>query len=112
MRKTLCIISNILLSSLYISTSWMVSAAALFYLVAIGWDWTSPAQALWAIATALIALTPIFCIVGIVVSIVKWSRERYLGAFLWQFLPFATCTLSIPLFLLPVWIEALVGMFS
>ena len=35
MRKTLCIISNILLSSFYISTSWMVSAAALLYITAL-----------------------------------------------------------------------------
>lgn len=112
MRKTICVISNILLSCLYASTSWMISAAAIFYLVAIGWDLSSPAQVLWVVAISLIALTPIFCILGIIISIVKWSRKRYLGAFLWQFLPFGTCMLSIPLFLLPVWLEALVGLFT
>ena len=105
MKKTICIIGNILLSSLYLSTSWMVSAAALFYLIAIGWDWTSPAQIVWVAATALIALTPIFCILGIILSIVKWAKERYLGAFLVQFLPFGTLGFSVLLFLVPVWIS-------
>lgn len=112
MRKVLCIISNIILSYFYLSTSWMVSAAALFYLVAIGWDWSSPAQIVWVVATALIVLTPLFCILGIIISIVKWSRERYLGAFFWQFLPFGTISLSVVLFLVPVWIEALMGIFA
>lgn len=105
MRKTLCIISNILLSYFYISTSWMVSAAALFYLVGIGWDWTSPAQIIWVVATALISITPIFCILGIALSIVKWRKGRYLGAFVVQFLPFGTMGLSVLLFLLPVWLQ-------
>ena len=107
MRKAICIISNVILSSLYLSTSWMISLAAWFYLIAVNWDWSSM-QVLWVIGTALIALTPLFCIVGIIVSVVKWSRERYLGAFLWQFLPFGTMGISIPFFLAPVWLEALV----
>ena len=86
MKKVLCIISNIILSSLYISTSWMISAAALFYLVVIGWDWSSM-QVFWVVATTIIAFTPIYCILGIVLSIKRWLKERYLSAFLWQFLP-------------------------
>ena len=105
MKKAICIISNVLLSGFYISTSWMVSAAALFYLVALGWDWTSSAQIIWAVATALIVLTPLFCLLGIIISIVKWSRERYFGAFLVQFLPFATMGISVLLFMIPVWLQ-------
>ena len=104
MRKAICIISNILLSYFYISTSWMISAAALFYLLALNWQ-ASVAEAFWFVGTALIAATPIFCILGIILSIVKWSRERYLGAFLVQFLPFGTIGLSVPLFLIPVWLQ-------
>ncbi len=105
MKKALCIISNIILSYFYISTSWMVSAAALFYLVGIGWDWTSPAQVLWVVATGLIALTPIFCALGIILSIVQWVKEHYVASFLVQFLPFGTIGLSVLLFLVPVWLQ-------
>ena len=108
MKKAVCIISNVILSYFYISTSWMVSTAALFYLVAIGWDWTSLAQILWVVATALIALTPVFCILGIILSIIQWVREHYLRAFLIQFLPFGTMGVSVLLFLLPVWVSNLV----
>ena len=108
MKKAMCIISNVLMSSFYISTSWMVSAAALFYLIALDWDWTSLAQAIWIVATTSIALTPIFCLLGIILSIVKLIKERYLGAFLWQFLPFGTLGLSVLFFLLPVWISNLI----
>ena len=105
MKKAICIISNVILSGFYISTSWMVSAAALFYLVALGWDWTSLAQIIWIIATTLIAATPIFCLLGIIISIVKWVRERYLGAFLVQFLPFGTIGVSLLLLMLPIWLQ-------
>ena len=83
----------------------MVSAAALFYLVGIGWDLSSAPQVLWVVATALIALTPIFCILGMIISIVKWSRQHYLGAFFGQFLPFGTIGLSVLLFLAPVYLN-------
>ncbi len=112
MKKVLCIISNIILSYFYLSTSWMVSAAALFYLVAIGWDWSSPIQVFWVVATTIIVFTPIYCILGIVLSVKRWIKERYLSAFLWQFLPVGTISLSVVLFLVPVWIEALMGIFA
>ncbi len=103
MKKVICIISNALLSYLYISTSWMVSAAAIFYMTGIGWDPTSPIQVCWTLGCGIIALTPIFCILGIVFSILKWRKERYLGAFLIQFLPFATLALSILFFIVPIY---------
>ena len=107
MKKVICIISNSILSYFYLSTSWMVSAAALFYLVAIGWDWSSPMQLLWVIATTVIVFTPIYCILGIVLSVMQWRKGRFLSAFLVQFLPFGTIGVSAVLFLVPVWIEAL-----
>ena len=103
MKKAICIISNILLANLYISTSWMVSAAALFYMAALDLQ-NSTVEVLWFVGLCIIALTPIFCILGIVISIVKWVKERYLGAFLVQFLPFGTLALSVLFFIVPVWI--------
>ena len=107
MRKTICIISNILLSSLYISTSWMVSAAALFYLVAVGWELTSFIHVCWMLGCGIIALTPIFCILGIVFSILCWRKERYLGAFMVQFLPFGALTLSALFFVVSIYLAKL-----
>ena len=102
MKKAICIISNILLSYFYISTSWMVSAAALFYMAAL--DLQNPTvEVLWFVGLCIIALTPIFCILGIIISIVKWIKERHLCAFLIQFLPFGTLAISVPLFLIPIW---------
>ena len=103
MKKAICIISNILLANLYISTSWMVSAAALFYMAALDLQ-NSTVEVLWFVGLCIIALTPIFCILGIVISIVKWVKERYLSAFLVQFLPFGTMAISVLFFLVPVWV--------
>ncbi len=104
MRKIICIISNIILSNFYISTSWMISLAALFYMTGIGWDPTSPIQICWVLGCGIIALTPIYCILGIVFSILSWRKEHYLGAFLVQFLPFATLAFSVLFFVVPIYL--------
>ena len=109
MKKTICIISNIVLSYFYISTSWMVSAAALFYFVAVGWEMTSFIHICWMLGCGMIALTPIFCILGIVLSILRWRKERYLRAFLVQFLPFATLVLSVLFFIVPIYLVNICG---
>ena len=103
MKKAICIISNILLANFYIATSWMVSAAALFYMAALDLQ-NSTVEVLWFVGLCIIALTPIFCILGIVISIVKWVKERYLCAFLIQFLPFGTLAVSVLFFLVPIWV--------
>ena len=109
MKKIICIISNILLASLYISTAWMVSAAALFYLVAVGWELTSFVHVCWMLGCGIIALTPIYCILGIVFSILSWRKESYLGAFLVQFLPFGTLAFSVLFFLVPIYLTNFIG---
>ena len=81
----------------------MVSAAALFYITALNFQ-ASVVEAFWCVAFGIIILTPIFCILGIVLSIVKWKKERYLGAFLVQFLPFGMIGISILLFLAPIYL--------
>ena len=103
MKKAICIISNIVLSYFYISTSWMVSAAALFYITALNFE-GSVVEGFWCVALGIIILTPLFCILGIVLSIIKWRKEHYVRAFLWQFLPFATLGLSILLFVVPIYV--------
>ena len=56
-----------------ISTSWMVSAAALFYITALNFE-ASLVEAFWCVALGIIILTPLFCILGIVLSTVKWRK--------------------------------------
>ena len=103
MKKTICIISNIILSYFYLSTSWMLSLAALFYITALNFK-ASVVEAFWVVALGIIILTPIFCILGIILSILKWRKEHYVRAFLWQFLPFVTLALSVVLFLAPIYL--------
>ncbi len=102
MKKIICIISNVVLSYFYVSTSWMVSLAALFYITALNFQ-ASIVEAFWCVALGIIILTPIFCILGIVLSILRWRKDHYVSAFLWQFLPFATLGLSVVLFLAPIY---------
>ena len=86
-----------------ISTSWMLSLAALFYITALNFE-ASLVEAFWCVALGIIILTPLFCILGIVFSIIKWRKEHYVRAFLWQFLPLATLGLSILLFVVPIYV--------
>ena len=103
MKKALCIISNILLSIFYLQTSWMVAAAAIFYLVAVDWSVFDPLQIVFVIAIVLVALTPLFCALGILLSVIQWNKGRYLAAFLVQFLPFAIFILAAMVVLLFVY---------
>lgn len=101
MKKIICIVSNVVLSYFYISTSWMLSLAALFYISALNFQ-ASIVEAFWCVALGIIILTPIFCILGIVLSVVKWRKEYYVRAFFWQFLPFATLGISAVLLVAPI----------
>jgi len=108
MKKAICIISNIILSYFYLSTSWMLSLAALFYITALNFQ-ASIVEAFWCVALGIIILTPLFCILGIVLSIIKWRKEHYVHAFLWQFLPFATLAFSLLLFVVPIYLVNIFG---
>ena len=111
MKKALCIVSNILMSLLYIETSWMVSAAALFYLIGVGWNLSEPFQIVCMMALGLVALTPVFCIVGIVLSVKQRKKEHYLAAFIAQFLPFGTFALAAAVVLVFVYVGNFVEYF-
>ena len=109
MRKIICIVSNVVLSYFYISTSWMVSLAALFYITALNFQ-ASVVEAFWCVALGIIILTPLFCILGIVLSILRWRKERYVRAFLWQFLPFFTLGISAVLLVAPIYFVNLLNL--
>ena len=101
MRKFLCIVSNIILTIVYIPMSWF--ASLLMWAAFDGYieNWTFSFDGIISfLFIALFFLTPVFSLLGIVISIVKWVKNRYLGAFLVQFLPFGTLALGFVLFLI------------
>ena len=101
MRKFLCIVSNIILTLVYIPMSWF--ASLLMWAAFDGYiaNWTFSFDGIISfLFIALFFLTPLFSLLGIVLSIVKWVKNRYLGAFLVQFLPFGTLALGFVLFLI------------
>lgn len=109
MKKIICIVSNVVLSYFYISTSWMVSLVALFYISALNFQ-ASIVEAFWCVALGIVILTPLFCILGIVLSVIKWRKEHYVRAFLWQFLPFAALGISAVLLVAPIYFVNLLNL--
>ena len=101
MRKFLCIVSNIILTIVYIPMSWF--ASLLMWAAFDGYiaNWTFSFDGIISfLFITLFFLTPLFSLLGIVLSIVNWVKNRYLGAFLVQFLPFGTLALGFILFLI------------
>ena len=89
MKKIVCIISNILLSLLYVPASLFPSVIGFMLLVYGSWNW-SYEGAIGVLCCALLLLTPIFAILGMILSIIYRKRENYSSAFWAQFLPFGT----------------------
>ncbi len=89
------IISNIILSVLYAICSWFVSVFGLLFLTALSSNNWSVLLVFQLIACILLVATPIFSIVGIVLSVIMRKKEKFTLSFLIQFLPFLTCGFSI-----------------
>ena len=98
-RKTnrVGIVSNIILSVLYASFSWLISGFGLMVLVRLFNNWTI-GQILLLSSSILLICTPIFSIVGILLSIILRKMEKYVFSFIIQFLPFVTILLAELLF--------------
>lgn len=96
MRKFICILTNIILSIIYLPISAFLSFlmwAAFSGSIA---NWTLTLEGIFNVVSgALLFLAPVFCILGIVLSVVKRKRECYGAAFLVQFLPVATTALGL-----------------
>ncbi|MBE6809520.1 MAG: hypothetical protein E7521_00485 [Ruminococcaceae bacterium] len=89
------IISNIILSVLYAICSWFASVFGLLFLTALSSNNWSVLLVFQLIACILLVATPIFSIVGIVLSVIMRKKEKFTFSFLIQFLPFLTCGFSI-----------------
>ena len=108
MKKALCMISNILLSIFYISASWVLSVISFLFITGVSWSW-SPDEVIGFLLLIVVFLTPIFCILGIVLSVIQRKRENYAAAFWVQFLPFAVIGMTlVAAFVASFFVEAFV----
>lgn len=94
MKKAFCIISNILLSIFYISVSWVLSVVSFLFMTGMSWSW-SPDEVIGFLLLIVVFLTPVFCVLGIVLSVIQRKRENYATAFWIQFLPFAMIGITL-----------------
>ena len=97
MKKFFCIVSNILLSLVYIPVSTFPAVMGFLFFVYGSWSWSLQAV-VGFLCCLLLVLTPIFCVLGIVLSVIQRKRQNYSSAFLVQFLPFATLGICAVLF--------------
>ena len=98
MKKT-CIISNIVFSVIYAVSSWFVSILGCLLLFGSLSDKVFPKIFYFASSFLLIG-TPIFCVIGIVLSVVLRKKEKYKWSLSIQLLPFVTILISICFLLL------------
>ena len=99
MKKLICIVSNIILSVLYLPMSVYPFFLGLMAIGMFAGNWEFTLLALVSAAfVILLFLTPLFCILGIVLSVIQRKRENYAAAFWVQFLPLGTLGLALVLF--------------
>ncbi len=99
MKKFLCIISNIILSVLYVPMCLYPFGIGLMAIGMFAANWEFSLSALISLLfVALLFLTPLFCILGIILSVIQRKRENYAAAFWVQFLPLGTLGLALVLF--------------
>ncbi len=97
----ICETSNIVLSVMYVLWGWVFSFLGIMFF-SLG----SPDEPFKAIchycSSALLLLTPIFCILGIVFSVLFRKKKAYVASFIIQFSPFLTLGIAVVLFFLSV----------
>jgi hypothetical protein len=96
MKKFLCVVSNIFLSVLYIPLSIYWAIFGVLLIVAMDrFHIDSVGEVVFLLSAVIMLLTPIFAILGIVLSVAQRKRERYGTSFLVQLLPLTTMGLSV-----------------
>ena len=93
--KKIGIISNVVFSLIYLSCSWILSFFGLLVLINGFLQGNELAQSFLLISGVLFLGTVLFCIVGIVLSIIFRMREKYVASFLIQLLPFGSTLLAL-----------------
>lgn len=96
MKKFLCLLSNILLSVLYIPVSIQWAIFGVLLIVAMDrFHIDSVGEVIFLLSAVIMVLTPIFAILGIALSVAQRKKERYGTSFLVQLLPLTTIGLSL-----------------
>ena len=96
MKKFLCLLSNVLLSVLYIPVSLYWAIFGVLLIVAMDrFHIDSVGEVVFLLSAVIMLLTPIFAILGIVFSVAQRKKERYGTSFLVQLLPLTTMGLSV-----------------
>ena len=93
--ESICKISNVILSLIYIPTGVVFGVLGLLFL-SLGFSENSFSAICAFVSSATFLLTPIFCVIGIVLSVIFRKKKSLYASFLIQFLPF--CTLGIAVF--------------
>ena len=97
-----CFVSNILLSILYMTLSWLFSFLGLMFFN-LGFPDDVLRSSLGMLSSLMLLLTPVFCILAIVFSYLLRKKENYIASFLIQFCPFGTLGAAVVLFLVSNW---------
>jgi len=97
----ICTISNIIFSVFYGIFSWLFTFLGIMFF-SLGFSDKIFTAVCSFLASILFLLTPIFCILGIVLSVLLRKKDKYAVSFLIQFLPFCMLGAALVLFLLSV----------
>ena len=98
-KKIIGIISNIVFLVLYIPLSVFFSFLGLMFLAYAEYTWAI-SHILLIGAGAFLLCTPIFCVIGLVLSIVFRKKEKYADSYVIQLVPFFTVLYAIFLMIL------------
>lgn len=95
--EQVCKISNIVLSVLYVLCGWLFGFLGLMFF-SLGLP-DNPFTAFCSFSASLLFfLTPVFCILGIVLSVIFRKKKSFSASFMIQFLPFCTLGGALVLF--------------
>lgn len=96
-----CKISNIVLSVIY-AVSFLFPFGLGLTLLSLGFAEKTYIAVCSLISSLLLLLTPVFCVLAIVFSIVFRKKQNYVASLLIQFLPFGTIGVAVIAFFLSV----------
>lgn len=92
--KKVCLISNIFLSVVYVVFSWFILLLGYLLLLPVLPDHWADFNLFYFASCFTFMGTPLFCIAGIVTSVITRRKGRDLLSFLIQFVPVATTLLA------------------
>ena len=99
--ERICKTSNIILSVLYALFGWVFGFLGLMFF-SLGFSDKPFTASCSFLASLLFFLTPVFCVLGIVLSVFFRRKKSFSTSFLIQFLPFGTLGGALFLFVLSI----------